>query len=154
MVLHPHVSHLVACPQPVVCCVHSLNSLAALGHSPQPPKDARKPGIGLVALCDFANTLALLPSYPAGVTPQSWPAWLTLLIASTAHGRHRIAADTCTEGKSNPDTTAGSEQWDTVLKVQALINGDIHCRGLQDLFVIKSSVSRAEDIADFLNTEK
>ena len=91
--------------------VQSLKPLAALVHGPQPPKDIRKPGIALVALCNFANTPALLPSYPAGISPHSWPAWVPLipLRASTAHNRHTISEDTYNERKRNPDTTAGSE---------------------------------------------
>ena len=32
--------------------------------------------------------------------------------------------------------------------------GTLHCRALQDLFLVSPLLSRARDVADFLNTEK
>ena len=73
-----------------------------------------------------------------------------------AHNRQRVRQEDCTERKSDSDTTAEHKQHteDILLKYQVLVNR-AHCTaGTPDHLFIKSLLSRAEDTAGFLNTQK
>ena len=147
------------------CCVVPSYS-ATLNHVPSPVSchgPSWHTASSITALCEIWHRtsgpvqilLTLLSSSWVGTSPQSWPAWVPLMLqrAKRAHNKQRVSLDEGTERISNSNTMVGHKRriWDIPEVSDSGEQRILHCWVLQDLF-IKSLLSRAEDIADFLNT--